>query len=77
MERGDVWDGVPGLPRAAARALQAASADELTDTVEADAELLRGLVRGEVTGPDHLRFHDPMVSEERRPRGYGGTLAYS
>lgn len=60
-EGGDVWDGVPGLPWGAAGSGEAAAADELSDAVEGDAELLGGLVGGEVAGPQVLRLHGPSV----------------
>lgn len=59
----DVGDGVPGLSRGAAGPLQLASADELAYGVQADAEELCGLVGGEVTGPQVLGLHGPMVPE--------------
>lgn len=60
-ECGDLWDGVPGLSWAAAGALQLAAVDEQADAAEGDTELLRGLVGGEVAGPDVLRLHAPMM----------------
>jgi hypothetical protein len=37
----------------------------LPDAVEGDAELLGGLVCGEVAGPDDLRLHGPMMRQWR------------
>jgi hypothetical protein len=56
---------------AAAGAGELAAVDDQAEAAEGDAELLRGLVCGEVAGPDHLRLHDPML----RHRHAGGVSA--